>query len=172
MRQPSVARNACAVATGLKASAAGTSGTAGVPLPRPIGWGEGWGEGRSLLHIRPIHSERSPVPFKPFPNTYPLRWRHIAQRNRANIRMRRAGDLPARDPIVYDRTPARNNAARCNSMIKNSRRVIARQNVPTQIAFQEMIRANKSKMIRSQPKREIVPCRMTAERKPDAGNKS
>jgi hypothetical protein len=85
--------------------------------------------------------------------------------------MRRGCDLPAWNPVVYDRAPARNNAAGCDRMIENSRRMIARQLMPAQIAFQEMIRANKSKMIRSQPKREIVPCRMTAECEADAGNK-
>jgi hypothetical protein len=56
-------------------------------------------------------------------------------------------------------------------MIENSRRMIARQLMPAQVALQEMIRANKSKMIRSQPKRKIVPCRMTAECEADARDK-
>ena len=57
-------------------------------------------------------------------------------------------------------------------MIENSRRMIAGQLMPAHVAFQEMIRANKSKMIRSQAKRKIVPCRMTAECEADTGNKS
>jgi hypothetical protein len=127
---------------------------------------------RPLLHIRPIHRQRSSVPFKPFANTHSVRWRYIVQRNRANIGMRRGCDLPARNAVVYHRAPARNNTAGRDRVIKNSRRMVARQLMPAQIAFQEMIRANKSKMIRSQAKCKIVPCRMTAEREPDTRNKS
>jgi hypothetical protein len=49
-------------------------------------------------------------------------------------------------------------------MIKNARRMVARQNVPGQVAFQEMVRADKSKMIRGQAKRKIVSRRMTVKR--------
>jgi hypothetical protein len=126
----------------------------------------------SWLHIRSIHCERSTVAFKPFANADAGGWRHIVQRNRANIRMRRSRDLPSWNAVVYNRAPARNNAGRRDRMIENSRRMVARQNVSSQIAFQEMVRADKSKMIRIQPKGKIVPRRMTVDCKADTGNKS
>jgi hypothetical protein len=86
--------------------------------------------------------------------------------------MRRGRDLPAWNAVVYDGASARNNTAGRDRVIKNSRRVVARQNVPGQIAFQKMVRADKSKMIRSQAKIEIVSRRMTVECEADSGNKS
>ena len=57
-------------------------------------------------------------------------------------------------------------------MIEDSRRMVARQNVSGQITFQEMVRPDKSKMIRSQSKIEIASRGMTVECEADSGNES
>src|SRR5260370_36639076 len=77
-----------------------------------------------------------------------------------------------RNPVVHHSVVMRLNPRRSDRVLKNSRAMIAWHNVARHVAIHEMARVNESEMTRAQPKRKILPRRMTIERQADAGNKS
>src|SRR5689334_7019949 len=78
----------------------------------------------------------------------------------------------ARNPVVHDSVVMQFNSRRSERVLKNSRAMIARQNVASKIAIHEMARVNVSKMIGVQAKGKTMSCRMDIEGQADAGDKS
>jgi len=93
---------------------------------------------RSWLHIWPVHRESSAIAFKAFANANAGTRRDIVQRNGDDVRMSRCGHMVARNPVVHDAMVMEFNPRRSERVIKDSRCMIARQNVPSQIVREEM----------------------------------
>jgi hypothetical protein len=78
----------------------------------------------------------------------------------------------ARNPIIRDPVVMVNNAGGSNRVAINTSRVIAGQDVASQIAIEEMAGGNETEMISSQTEGEIVSWEASVERQADTGDES
>src|SRR4051812_36146229 len=131
--------------------------------------GSGW---RAWLSLGAEHGESSAVAFEAFTNADAGARRDVVQGHGANIGASCSGDMLARNPVVCDGGAPGNNAGRSDCMIKNSRGMIARQNMSSEIVFEEMAGADELKMIGGQAERKVVSGGMAMKCQTEAGNKS